>query len=130
MLHIDSLIRRPMTELEYIKNFDAAKTVDISLMLKLLDMGVNIGFDSWDMNMDYLPSNSDRLKALVELLRRGYAGQIVMGHDAYDKSRGVAYGYTGYTGFIRNALPTLRQLGYEAEIGKLTVENPAHILAF
>lgn len=130
MLHMDSLIRRPMTELEYIKNFDAAKMVDISLMLKLLDMGVNIGFDSWDMNMDYLPSNSDRLKALVELLRRGYAGQIVMGHDAYDKSRGVAYGYTGYTGFIRNALPTLRQLGYEAEIGKLTVENPAHILAF
>ena len=129
MLHMDSLIRRPMTELDYIRNFDAVKSVDISLMLKLLDMGVNIGFDSWDMNMDYLPSNSDRLKALVELLRRGYAGQIVMGHDAYDKSRGIAYGYTGYTGFIRNALPTLKQLGFESQIQKLTVENPAHILS-
>lgn len=99
-------------------------------MLRLLDMGVNVGFDSWDMQVGGFPTNTDRLKALVELLRRGYGGQIVMGHDVYDKSRGVAYGYTGYTGFIRNALPTLRQLGFEKEVGMLTTANPAKILAY
>ena len=130
MLHMDSLMRRPYTELEYIQNFDAGKKVDIELMLKLLDLGVNIGFDSWDMQLGALPDNTDRLKALVEVLRRGYSEQIVMGHDVYDKSRGVAYGDTGYTGFIRNALPTLRNLGFEEEIRKLTVDNPAKILAY
>lgn len=91
---------------------------------------MNVGFDSWDMELSTFADNADRLKALVEVLRRGYAGQVVMGHDVYDKSRGVAYGATGYTGFIRDALPTLRQLGFEEEIQKLTVENPAKILAF
>ncbi|MGN1140760.1 MAG: phosphotriesterase [Oliverpabstia sp.] len=130
MLHMDSLIRRPVSEIDYIQDFNASKTVDIDLMIALLDMGVNVGFDSWDMQLNSLPDNMDRLKALVELLRRGYGDQIVMGHDAYDKSRSIAYGGTGYTGFIRNALPTLRQLGFEKEINKLTVENPAHILAY
>lgn len=130
MLHMDSLIRRPVSEMEYIQNFEAAKTVDIELMTTLLDMGVNVGFDSWDMQLNSLPDNMDRLKALVEVLRRGYSKQIVMGHDAYDKSRGVAYGGTGYTGFIRNAFPTLRQLGFEKEIQDMTVNNPARILAF
>lgn len=130
MLHMDSLILRPHTDLEYISDFHTKKTVDIDLMLQLLDMGVNVGFDSWDMQVGGFPTNADRLKALVELLKKGYGKQIVMGHDAYNKSRGVAYGYTGYTGFIRNALPTLRQLGFEKEVEMLTVENPARILAY
>ncbi len=130
MLHMDSLILRPHTDLEYISDINTVKTVDIELMRRLLDMGVNVGFDSWDMQVGGFPTNVDRLKALVELLKRGYGGQIVMGHDVYDKSRGVAYGYSGYTGFIRSALPTLRQLGFEKEIGLLTVENPAKILAY
>lgn len=130
MLHMDSLILKPHTDLEYISYFSTVKTVDIDLMLRLLDMGVNVGFDSWDMQVGGFPANTDRLKTLVELLKRGYGKQIVMGHDAYDKSRGVAYGYTGYTGFIRNTLPILRQLGFEKEVEMLTVENPARILAY
>lgn len=130
MLHMDSLVRRPVSEIDYIQNFDAAKTVDLELMTTLLDLGVNVGFDSWDMQLTTFADNADRLKALVEVLRRGYSKQIVMGHDAYDKSRSVAYGGTGYTGFIRNALPTLKQLGFEKEINDLTVENPARILAY
>lgn len=130
MLHMDSLIRRPHGYMDYIRNFDAVKTVDIDLQLRLLDMGVNIGFDSWDMPTTAVPDNAERLKALAELLRRGYGGQITMGHDVYDKSRGVSYGYTGFTGFIRNALPALKQMGFEKEIQKLTVDNPARILAY
>lgn len=130
MLHMDSLIRRPVSETEYIQDFHAAKTVNIELMTALLDLGVNVGFDSWDMQLNTFSDNADRLKALVEVLRRGYGRQIVMGHDAYDKSRSVAYGGTGYTGFIRNALPTLKQLGFEKEVEMLTIENPAKILAY
>lgn len=127
MLHMDSLIRRPCAYHDFIKDFRSVKYVDIELMLRLLDLGVNIGFDSWDMPTTAVPDNAERLKALAELLRRGYGDKITMGHDVYDKSRGVQYGYTG---FIQNALPALCQLGFEGEIGKLTVENPARILAY
>jgi phosphotriesterase-related protein len=130
MLHMDSLIRRPHHPIDYIRDFSTTKTVNIDLQERLLQMGVNIGFDSWDMPTTAVPDNADRLKALAELLRRGYGGQITMGHDVYDKSRGVAYGYTGFTGFVQNALPILHELGFEQDIHRLTTENPARILAY
>jgi phosphotriesterase-related protein len=130
MLHMDSFIRRPLTSIDYIKSYDVKKDVNVDLQTKLLDLGINIGFDSFDNIVSILPDNNDRIKALVELLRRGYGKQIVLGHDVSDKSRGVSNGYSGYTGFISKVLPVLTELGYQDEIRNLTVENPARILAF
>lgn len=59
------------------------------MQLQLLDMGINIGFDSYGSLTPTLPDNDDMNKALVELLRRGYGSQIVLGHDITDKSRGL-----------------------------------------
>ena len=130
MLHMDSFVRRPVSDRDYIRDFAQAKTVSIDLPLRLLELGVNIGFDSWGSLIATLLEDSDRLKALVELLRRGYGGQITLGHDITDKSRGVTCGYTGFTGFIRAAFPTLKELGFEQDIRKMAVENPARILAY
>lgn len=130
MLHMDSFVRQPLTNIDYVKDFNVKKGVNIDIQLKLLDMGVNIGFDSWESLTPTLPDNFDRLKALAEILRLGYGGQVILGHDTTDKTRGVSYGYTGLTGFIRNAIPMLKELGYEADIIKMTVENPARILAY
>lgn len=130
MLHMDSFIRQPLQNIDYIKAFDVKKGVSIDMQLKLLDMGVNIGFDAFDSLVTILPDNNDRLKALVEILKRGYGGQITLGHDTTDKAKGVSYGYTGLTGFIQNALPVLKELGYEDDIYKMTVINPARILAY
>lgn len=130
MLHMDSFIRIPRTHMDYVQNFEVKKSVNIDLQLALLSKGINIGFDAWDSLTTTLPDNWDRLKALIELLKRGYGDQIVLGHDITDKSRGVAYGYTGFTGFMRNAIPMLEELGFEDEILKMTIETPARILDF
>lgn len=130
MLHMGSFVRTPRTNQTYINNFSSVKTVNIDMQLRLLDMGVNIGFDSYGTLTPTLPDNNDMNKALVELLRRGYADQIVLGHDITDKSRGVSYGYTGYTDFIRNVLPFLKECGLEAEAHRLVYENPARILEY
>lgn len=88
MLHMGSFVRVPRTNQDYVNNFSSIKLVDIDMQLRLLDMGVNIGFDSYGTLTPTLPDNNDMNKALVELLRRGYSSQIVLGHDITDKSRG------------------------------------------
>lgn len=130
MLHMGSFVRVPRTNSAYVNDFAAVKTVSIDMQLALLDMGVNIGFDSYGSLAPTLPDNQDMNKALVELLRRGYGSQIVLGHDITDKSRGISYGYTGFTDFIRNVLPVLGECGLTSEIQKLVVDNPARILGY
>lgn len=130
MLHMGSFVRVPRTNQEYVKDFSSVKTVNIDMQLRLLDMGINIGFDSYGSLTPTLPDNNDMNKALVELLRRGYGSQIVLGHDITDKSRGVSYGYTGFTDFLRNVLPVLKECGLEAEAHTLVYDNPARILEY
>lgn len=133
MMHLDQYLRVPYSIDDYIRNFDQTRTVSIDLQCRILDMGCMIGFDSWDSLVYILPDNYDRLKALVELIRRGYSDQIVLGHDVSDKSHSASFGYTGYTGFAVNALPKLREMQdivSEEVIGKLVCGNPAKLLAF
>lgn len=133
MMHLDQYLRVPYVMDDYIRNFEQTRTVNIDLQCEILDMGCTIGFDSWDSLVSILPDNNDRLKALVELIRRGYAGQIVLGHDVSDKSHSASFGYTGFTGFAVNALPTLRAMSdivSDADIRKLVCDNPARLLAF
>lgn len=133
MMHLDQYLRVPLDIDQYIRNFDLPRTVDIDLQCRLLDMGCNIGFDSWDSLVYILPDNYDRLKALTELIRRGYSGQIVLGHDVSDKSHSVSFGYTGFTGFAVNALPKLQAMAdivSQEDIRRLVYDNPARILAF
>lgn len=132
MMHLDQYLRTPYNIDDYIRNFDQPRSVNIELQCKLLDMGCTIGFDSWDSLVHILPDNYDRMKALVELLRRGYGGQIVLGHDVSDKSHSASFGYTGYTGFAANVIPKLFDFMdvIEAEdVDKLVYDNPAKLLA-
>lgn len=129
MLHMGAMVRTPRTTQEYVNRFNAKKDVNIGLMLELLDLGVNIGFDCYGNLTSTLPDNDDMNKALVELIRRGYADHITLGHDITDKARGVAYGYTGFTDFLKAVPPVLKENGMEDAFAKLTVANPARILA-
>lgn len=131
MMHMDSFIREPKNITDYISDFESVKTVNTDCQEKLLDKGINIGFDSWTALVSILPDDNDRLKALVHLLKKGYGSQIVLGHDITDKARGETYGYYGFSGFTKVAIPILRQLKFGNDvIAKLTVENPARILAY
>ena len=47
----------PCSNSTYIKDFSAVRTVDINMQVRLLDMGVNIGFDSYDSLTPTLPGS-------------------------------------------------------------------------
>lgn len=128
MLHMGAMVRDPRTTQEYVNSFETRKGVNIDLMVELLELGCNIGFDCYGNLVPILPDNDDMNKALVELLRRGYGDHIVLGHDITDKTRGVSYGYTGFTDFIRSVPPALKGNGMEDMFTKLTVVNPARIM--
>ena len=139
MLHTDSFLTDVYGIPDYISNIDAVKTVNVDLHLQLLDKDVNISFDSWgspqDMPMYKLPDDYERIKGLVELIKRGYASQIVTGHDSVGKFYGTQMGNYGFTRAI-TFIPSILAV---ADIGKedaedickkLFIENPARILAY
>jgi phosphotriesterase-related protein len=133
MMHLDQYLRVPYSIDDYIRSFEVVRTVDIDLQCRLLDRGCTIGFDSWDSLVFILPDNYDRLKALVELLRRGYGSQIVLGHDVIDKSHSASFGYSGFTGFAVSAIPKLCEMWDIIDldnIDKMTTHNPARLLAY
>lgn len=129
MMHQDQFLRRGNENSAYIANAELARNVNTDYLEKILQRGVNIGFDSWGSFVSTLPDDYDRLKALIILLRKGYGSQIVCGHDCATKAYGKTAGSYGYTRFPE-MLGQLQQFGLGEEIHKLTVENPARILAY
>ena len=132
MLHMDSFLRTESDLMKYIAEETAVRTISNELALKILEQGINIGYDSWGTPFtSYLPDDYDRMKGLVELLRKGYEAQIVFGHDVLGKAQGITKGSYGYTRFAEFVPFMLKSLGYGDEvIHKLMVENPARILAY
>lgn len=99
---------------------------DIEYYKRVLDLGVNIGFDTCG-KVAYLSdeSRADNIARLVEL---GYAGQLVLSTDISRKSYMSANGGHGYTDVIDRIVPMLRERGVgEESIAKMLVDNPACI---
>ncbi|MBS5951344.1 MAG: TatD family hydrolase [Clostridium sp.] len=90
---------------------------DLDYMIRLLDTGVNIAFDTIGKN-NYQP-DEDRAEWLKELCDRGYSNQIVMSMDITRKSHFKENGGLGYSYLIDNFLPRL----YEKEISNKHLEN-------
>lgn len=133
MMHLDQYVRTPYDINEYIRNMDTAINVDLTLHRTILDKGCFIGFDAWDSTVSILPSNTDRLKALIALLHDGYGSQIVLGHDASTKAYGLSFGGSGFCGFADSCCMQLwnyTDLFDAEEIDKLTYDNPQRLMAF
>ena len=130
MMHMDSHLRGWNSRMEYLSSIESVKTIDTSTIERVLDRGVTIGFDNWGSAVDILPQDDDRLKGLIHLVRKGYDGQIVLGHDLLDKSQGVSYGGTGLTWFHTVISGAFAQLGIADEsYRRMTVDTPARVLA-
>ena len=132
MLHMDSFLRTESDLMKYVSEEAAVRTISNELALKILEQGINIGYDSWGTPFtNYLPDDYDRMKGLVELLRKGYDAQIVFGHDVLGKAHGITKGYYGYNRFAELIPFMLKPLGFGDDvIRKLMIENPARILAY
>ena len=90
---------------------------DLEYMIRLLDKGVNIAFDTIGKN-NYQP-DENRVNWLKELCDRGYSNQIVMSMDITRKSHFKDNGGLGYSYLIDSFLPRL----YEKEISNEHIEN-------
>lgn len=130
MMHMDSFLRPWNAMTAYIGDMDVPRTVSTETARAVLDRGAFIGFDSWSSTVAVLPDDYDRVKGLVDLLRRGYGAQIGLGHDTTSKPHGRSYGGYGYTRFGQFVPPLLAQLGFGDEVFRqLVIDNPARILA-
>ncbi len=103
---------------------------------RLLARGVFVEFDfmaSPGSPWGHLVLTSDHkvVRGVADLIERGYARQIVLGHDVCQKIQLKRYGGKGYDYIPRYFLPTLRSLGVDEEaIHTIMVENPARALTF
>ncbi|ROO87547.1 phosphotriesterase-related protein [Actinocorallia herbida] len=130
MIHMDSFLRPWDALTTYMGDMNAARNISTELQRTILDRGANIGFDSWSATTAILPDDFDRMKGLVDLLRAGYAGQIVLGHDTTTKAHGKSYGYYGFTRFPQFIPGMLTRFGFGDDVfRRLVVDNPARILA-
>ena len=96
----------------------------------VLQQGAYVEFD----NIGYIPPmvaslESKLIDMILELVRRGWAKQIVIGQDICHRSHLKAYGGNGYDYILTQLLPRLRAAGLDAEsIHLITVENPRRLL--
>lgn len=132
--HTDSRLACGVKVGDYLNQLETGRNIDIEMHKQLLDLGVNIGLDTWGMpiiNQQFFAADDfERLKALIALIDLGYDSQITLGNDFSSKIAGRSYGGYGCTRFIDYGLGMLKKYGKEASIPKLVIENPARILAF
>lgn len=130
MMHMDSFVRPWDSRGRYIGSLDTVKTIDVEPVQRVLDRGVTVGFDSWGSEVEILPQDDDRLKALIHFARTGFDRQIVLGHDVTQKPQGVSFGGQGFTWFPKLIPPALAQSGVSADsYTQMTVANAARVLA-
>ncbi len=69
------------------------------------------------------------VELILRMLERGYGDRVFLSQDVCDNSQLVFYGGNGYTYLQETFLPRLRERGVsEAEIERITVDNPRRIL--
>jgi phosphotriesterase-related protein len=130
MLHTDQYIRDPQDIGDYVSNISRSRNIYLDDHIKLMEKGVNIGFDSCNSPVLHLPDDNDRIKALLHLTNAGYAKQIVLGHDIFHKASGVQWGGSGFCGFFNSIIQQLLQYGMDPDaMTAMCTDNPARILA-
>jgi predicted metal-dependent phosphotriesterase family hydrolase len=98
--------------------------------LAILERGANLQFDFLGHRFQTEEAEEPRLvEHIVELLERGWGGQLLLSQDVCHNSQLKARGGFGYTYLQQHFLPTLRTAAVgEGELHQITVENPRRIL--
>lgn len=105
---------------------------DREIGARLMDMGFNIGLDTWSVASDLTEENfsvTARYRLLCSFLADGYGSQIVLGHDTMAPTRGVQNGGGGYIfcpDYLKEKAKTEPLI--QDHLKRLLIENPARIL--
>src|SRR6185503_9885808 len=82
-----------------------------------------------DSSLSEYPRDTERIAALIELVRRGYTERLLVAHDVCTKMQLTAYGGWGYAHLSRHIEPRLRKAGLTAEeIATIRIANPRRLL--
>ncbi len=108
-------------------------TTEIDYLKELMDNGSYIGMDRF--GIDVLLSFDDRVNTVVQLCKQGYAGKMVLAHDAscfidwFDvEVKDAAMPKWTFTHISDDVLPALRDRGVtEKQIRQMLVDNPRQI---
>jgi phosphotriesterase-related protein len=108
-------------------------STDLDYLKGLLARGSTLGMDRF--GLERISSFEDRVNTVAELCRQGYAGQLVLSHDASavwggfpGTDRGQANPHWHYTHIHDDVLPALRERGVtDGQIEQMLVGNPRRI---
>jgi phosphotriesterase-related protein len=110
------------------------ESTDVDYLHELLDAGSVIGFDRFGFDARRLPPLSARADLLAKLCGEGYAGQIVLSHDAVCYSDRMDQSFLNlfpdwtYTYVPTRVLPALRERGVsDQQIDQMMIANPRRI---
>lgn len=118
--------------------------VDVALrpdyLYEILDQGALVEFDNIGKEF-YVPKDNqgllhgrfaydlERAECILDLVKRGYADQILLSIDICLRSMQIANGGNGYVHLLRHFKPMLKDVGVsEVDIEKMFVKNPANFL--
>ncbi len=90
-------------------------------------------FDTHIMSFEgfFLPSDNDRIAAILDQVERGNLDRILLSHDNCMKIKLTRWGGHGYAHILENIVPRLLQAGLSGEqVGMMLRENPKRLLAW
>ena len=86
---------------------------------ELCERGATIAFDIWGDDFDYgavaMPSDEQRLSALLELIERGLGDRLVHSQDVCTKTQLRRWGGPGFDHLPRTVGPRMRAAGLDGE---------------
>jgi phosphotriesterase-related protein len=111
----------------------AGDSNDVDYLTELADQGVLLGMDRF--GLDLFNPGPDRVKTIAIMAARGYAGSMVLAHDAncfidyfgaaHDMVRAASAPNWHYEHITDDVLPALLQFGVtQAQIDTMMIENP------
>ena len=78
-----------------------------------------------------VPSDSGRIRQIIQLIGEGYLNQILISHDVCFKMHYSCLGGGGYSHILNSVTPFMLEKGMtEEQIHALIVENPRRVLCF
>ena len=108
---------------------------DIDFHESVAKRGVFIEYDSFGAEYmafygeKFLPSDGQRIDALIEMIKRGYINQMLISQDICTKICLTKWGGWGHSHILRHIIPRLKHEGLSQEqINTLIIENPKRLI--
>jgi len=124
---------------KFYMNHSDCYTCSPDLLRSLLDRGIGLSFDGFN-DETYLSGlgyginydNRQRMEVLAQLIREGYAGQLLPSCECYMKIMFKKYGGYGFTHVLETIIPVLKY-AYgvsQKDVDTMMIENPKKYLAY